>query len=238
MKTMLCVLLLFVQCSFAFAGELPPFNGLVEPKEIVDFSSQISGIIEKISVERGDWIKRGQVLVTLKSGVEKAAVEVALARVKFAERKLVRNEQLFQKKLISIHEKDELETEIQLARLELAEARERLALRTIKSTIDGVVITREGAAGEYVGEEDSFLTIAQIDPLYVEIIVPDDYMGLIEKGAEADVQLQVQPSLSRRAKVVVVDRIIDAASGTFGVRLELKNPDLKLPVGVKCQVLF
>lgn len=238
MKKILCAALLFACVSSAGAGELPLFDGLVEPKEVIEFSSQISGIIEKMSVERGDWVKRGQVLVTLKSGVEKAAVEVALARVKFAERKLVRNEQLYQKKLISTHDKDELETEIQLAHLELEEARERLALRTIKSTINGVVVKREGAPGEYVGEEDSFLTIAQLDPLYVEIVVPDEYLGLIKKGAEADVQLQTQQNVSRRAKVVIVDDVLDAASSTFGVRLELENADLKLPVGVKCQVVF
>jgi len=40
------------------------------------------------------------------------------------------------------------------------------------------------------------------------------------------------------ARVTVVDRVIDAASGTFGVRLALPNPDLKLPAGLKCRVKF
>ena len=40
------------------------------------------------------------------------------------------------------------------------------------------------------------------------------------------------------AKVTVVDRVVDAASGTFGVRLELPNHDLKLPAGLKCSVRF
>ncbi len=37
------------------------------------------------------------------------------------------------------------------------------------------------------------------------------------------------------AKVVIVDQVIDAASGTFGVRVELPNPKLELPAGLKCQ---
>jgi membrane fusion protein, multidrug efflux system len=40
------------------------------------------------------------------------------------------------------------------------------------------------------------------------------------------------------AKVMVVDRVMDAASGTFGVRMELPNPHLKLPAGLKCSVSF
>jgi len=40
------------------------------------------------------------------------------------------------------------------------------------------------------------------------------------------------------AKVTVVDRVVDAASGTFGVRLELPNPNYRLPAGLKCKVPF
>jgi multidrug efflux pump subunit AcrA (membrane-fusion protein) len=38
--------------------------------------------------------------------------------------------------------------------------------------------------------------------------------------------------------VVVVDKVVDAASGTLGVRLELPNPDNKIPAGIKCRVTF
>ena len=40
------------------------------------------------------------------------------------------------------------------------------------------------------------------------------------------------------APVTIVDRVVDAASGTFGVRLELPNPDRDIPVGLQCQVRF
>lgn len=40
------------------------------------------------------------------------------------------------------------------------------------------------------------------------------------------------------ATVTVVDRVIDAAIGTFGVRLSLPNPDYRLPAGLRCQVRF
>jgi hypothetical protein len=40
------------------------------------------------------------------------------------------------------------------------------------------------------------------------------------------------------AKVIIVDRVIDAASGTFGVRLEIPNPEYQLPAGPKCRMIF
>ncbi len=176
-------------------------------------------------------------LARLKSSVETAAVKLAEARVEFGKRKAVRNEELYKKQLISIHEKDEIETEIQLAELALTEARERLALRTIRSTIDGVVVERMGSPGEYVGEEP-FLTIARINPLNVELVVPVDFFGAIKEGAAVQVILPEPVGGSYPAKVVIVDQVIDAGSGTFGVRVELPNPKLKLPAGLNCQVIF
>ena len=40
------------------------------------------------------------------------------------------------------------------------------------------------------------------------------------------------------ARVVIVDQVIDAASGTFGIRLELPNNKYKIPAGLRCQVEF
>ena len=241
MKSIICslgaALLAIFVVGHAFAADIPILEGLVEPSEIVDFSSHVPGIIEELNVERGDQVKKGQILAKLESGIEKAAVNLAQARVEFGLRKAQRNEDLYKRQLISVHEKDEIETEILLARLELAEAEEHLKIRTIHSTIDGIVIERLGTAGEYVGEEP-FLTVARIDPLYVEVVVPVEYMGKIKKGGYARVNLEEQLGKSYRAKIIIVDRIMDAASGTFGVRLELPNPRLRLPAGLKCSVDF
>lgn len=233
---MICLLMLLLANTVS-ATELPPLEGLIEPGELVEFSSQMPGIIEKITVRRGSHVRQGQVLVQLKSGVEKATVKLAEARVEFNRRKAKRSYELFKRELISAHDKDELETEIQLAELELDLARERLALRTIISTIDGVVVDLTGTAGEYVGEEP-FLTIAKIDPLHVELVVPVQFFGAIKVGAQVQVHLGQPVGGSYRATVVIVDQVIDATSGTFRVRLKLPNPKLELPAGLRCKVIF
>ncbi|NLC70125.1 MAG: efflux RND transporter periplasmic adaptor subunit [Desulfuromonadaceae bacterium] len=237
MNRWLVLLFLMGWGNAAFARELPSFEGLTEPKQRVGFSSQVEGILEDVKVERGDRVTRGQILARLKSGVEVASVRLAQARVEYGQRKSLRNQELYKKQLISIHDKDELETEIQLAQLQLVEAQERLALRTIRSTVDGVVVSRQGSPGEYVGEEP-FLTVAQINPLNVELVIPVEFFGTIREGMDVHVVLDDPVGGSHPAKVVIVDQMIDAASGTFGVRVELPNPKLNLPAGLKCHVVF
>ncbi|MEW6664095.1 MAG: efflux RND transporter periplasmic adaptor subunit [Thermodesulfobacteriota bacterium] len=213
------------------------FDGLIEPSEVVKLSSPVQGTLAEITVERGDRVKKGQIIARLNYNVEKAAVDLAQARVEFARRKVARNEDLYKKELISIHEKDEMETELRVSELQLHEARERLELRTIRCTVDGVVVERLLSPGEYVGE-DPILRIARINPLYVEVVVPAEKFGRIRKGMVATVKPELPISGKWIAHVIIVDTVIDAASGTFGVRLEMPNPDYRLPAGLKCKVIF
>jgi membrane fusion protein (multidrug efflux system) len=231
------LVILFFSVASAMPQQELTFDGLIEPSEVVDVSSQVAGILEEVMVERGDRITKGQVIAKLKSDLEEAAMELAMARVEFGKRKVLRNEDLYQKELISIHEKDEMETELRISELQMREAQEKLEIRTICSTVDGVVVERFLSPGEYVGE-DPIMRIARIDPLYVEVIVPAEKFGMIKKDDRAEVSLDVPKPREYNASVVIVDRVIDAASGTFGVRLILPNPDYLLPAGLKCKVKF
>lgn len=232
-----CLMIFFSAVAGVPAQEGRSFDGLIEPSEVVEVSSQIPGTLEKIMVERGDRVKKGEVIARLNSKIERAAVDLAIARKEFGERKVLRNEELYKKELISIHDKDEMETELKISELQLREAQEKLSIRIIRSPIDGIVAERFLSPGEYVGEEP-IMEIVRINPLYVEVIIPVEFYGKIEKGMQAEIRPEFPDPKKYSASVVIVDRIIDAASGTFGVRLELPNPDYSLPAGLKCKVLF
>jgi membrane fusion protein (multidrug efflux system) len=72
----------------------------------------------------------------------------------------------------------------------------------------------------------------------VEVIVPVEFFGRITMGMRAEVKPEFPDPRTYSADVIIVDKIIDAASGTFGVRLELPNPGNHLPAGLKCKVVF
>jgi multidrug efflux pump subunit AcrA (membrane-fusion protein) len=57
-------------------------------------------------------------------------------------------------------------------------------------------------------------------------------------GMRARVMPESPVGGSYDAQVTVVDRVVDAASGTFGVRLALPNPDHRIPAGIRCQIEF
>ena len=93
------------------------------------------------------------------------------------------------------------------------------------------------ATGESI-ENRPLLKIASIDPLNVEIIAPVALFGKIKEGMKAIVKPEEPIGGKHTAKVVIVDLVLDAASGTFGIRLQLPNRKYKLPAGLRCQVDF
>ena len=82
------------------------------------------------------------------------------------------------------------------------------------------------------------LKLAQVNPLKVEVIIPLNMFGTIKKGMTVQVFPEKPVGGSYKAKVVIVDPVVDSASGTFGVRLELPNKNQKIPAGLTCDAKF
>jgi RND family efflux transporter MFP subunit len=255
-------LIVFLMLSAdAIWAETVEYDGLIEPYMVVEIGAPAEGIVAKVTVDRSSPVKQGQTLVELESSVERAAFEKAKALAAFdGEIGLQQTQLAFAKRVhnriktlaaISTHDKDQAATEIRLtqfrlekarenravAKLELKKARAMLARRSIKSSISGVVVERYVSLGEYVNNQP-LLRVAQIDPLRIEVIVPAQMFGKINPGMTATVIPDLPEYGKHSATVTLADKVIDSASSTFGVRLELPNPEQQMPSGLKCLVRF
>ena len=237
---------------------------VIEASEIAEVSTAVRGIMWNVNVDRGDWVEKGQVLAELEASVEEATVTLARAqaestkevearkaRVDLARKQLRRVRELSTSQVVASQVVDEAETNMvveelaldqayedrRFAALELERAQAVLDLRTIRSPITGVVVQIYTSASELV-ELRPIMQIAQIDPLYVEAIAPVERFGTIEEGAVLEVFPEEPIGGSFTATVSLVERVIDASSGTFGIRLVLPNPDRSLPAGLQCRLGF
>lgn len=208
---------------------------ILVPNKTIEVSSPVEGVLDRLLIERGDRVHKGQRIMQLHSEIEQAQVALAKERAFFGDRTVARNDQLGE--LLSDHEKDEIFTDAQMAKLELQEIETRLQMKTLKSPISGLVIETHREEGEFVSEEP-VVTIVSIDPLYAEIVAPVSFLGKVEKGDIATLDLEYLDKQGLQAKVKTVDPVIDAASGTFRIRLELPNPKAAIPSGLRCKVGF
>lgn len=241
---------------------------LIEPFQKIELRSSVEAQIEKVLVDRGSFVKKDQELVRLVSGVEEAAKAAAQYRsrmqgqlrsaetkVDYLKQKLRRREELVGQGFVSGQDRDDTASELLLAEAELLSARDDQELasleyqrqlqlvqqRHLRSPFSGVVTERLQNPGELaqVGETARpILRLAQTHPLRIEVILPVALYGKVKVGHKAQVVSDMPVNSQYLAVVRIVDTVVDSASGTFGVRLELPNPKGDIPAGVKCRVTF
>jgi RND family efflux transporter MFP subunit len=251
----------WLPATSASAGDLAC---VIKPYLEVAVGTAVEGVIQTVSVDRGDWVTKGQPIVMLESSVEEATVALAKAKaeaeatikstqakVAFSTRKLERAMDLFKSNSIANHEVDEAQTEKILAEMAHLEAIEnkRIAelewhrataarnLHTIHSPLTGVVVERLLSPGE-LARQTPILKLAQVNPLRVEVFAPLSWLGKLKPGMRGEVRPEGSGQTTYMAKITVVNRVVDSASGTFGVRLEMPNPNNALPAGLACTVDF
>jgi RND family efflux transporter MFP subunit len=259
--TCLLAITLLLASPRAHAAEL---DCLVKPEMYVELSSPVDSVMEKMLVETGDTVARGQPLAQLEASVERARVRLARLQAKsvseiknreeqlrYAKQYHARMADLLSQNSVSQYEADKAATEVAIAQIELNKANEKwriaqsnlelaqaqLALRTIRSPIDGIVVDRYAMVGESVSDR-TIMKLAKVNPLKVELIAPTEYFGLIQKGMEVEIYPEQPSNQVFIATVTVVDQLIDPASGSFTVRMLLPNPEDKLVGGVNCLANF
>lgn len=248
----------------AAVGGMSDFSCLIKPYAVVAVGAPVEGLVESVTVDRGDLVKQGQVLATLESSLEKATVSVAKAkaeveaatkssqtRYEFSVRKLERAEEMQKSASIARQELDEARTEKNLSEISKIEAAEHkriaqaeyeqaemaLALRTVRSPISGMVLERYLSPGEQT-RQSPILRLAQLDPLRVEVFAPLAWLGKITKGMQARIEPEGSGAVPVTAIVTAVNLVIDSASRQFRVRLEFPNPEYRVSAGLTCSVHF
>lgn len=247
--------------SSSAAAAARPLGCLIEPDRIADVGTQVVGLVSALHVDRGDRVRAGQRLLSMAADVERANVGVAERRARvdadvraaevslvMAQQKMHRADSLVTQNFISEQALEVARGENELAVQKLRQAQSQreiwgqerrvaeaqLALRTVRSPFDGVVAERFVNLGERV-EDRPLMRVAVIDPLRVELMVPTSQYGSVSTGDRIPIQPELPGAEPVLATVTHVDRVLDAASNSFRVRLKLPNPQHKLPAGLRCK---
>lgn len=237
---------------------------LIEPGASSQVAASSPGVLAKVMVERGDTVKRGQVLAILDNDVELALLKAAKTRsatlagvvAAKAARDMASQKLSRTKKLEALNYNARLELELAHGELALAQSRlqlardehkasksdfdvaqSQLARRKVISPIDGIVADRLLNPGERA-DGRPIVRVIKLDSLRVEVILPSSQFGKVSAGMNGEITPQVADASKVSGTVEQVDRFIDAASGTFRARLTIDNADLSVPAGVRCQVNF
>ena len=217
----------------------------LNPDRVAHVTPLAEGQVAEVSAALGDEVKKGQVLVTLRSvALGEARSELARARtaVRVAEANYQRQETLQREGIGAQKALLEARGELDSAHASLAAARSRLGVYgaagttgasvAIKSPLDGVVIERHATPGEVADPEKPLFVVADTRRVWVTGRVYEQDVALIRRGADATITLEAFRGRSWTGKVAYVATVLDQATRTLGIRVELDNQEGVLRPGM------
>lgn len=206
------------------------FTGTVEPFVQNNISPSMGIRIDKINVEVGDKVRKGQVLVEmdkqqfLQSQVQLTNLETDYARIS----------KLYEQGGVSKQQLDQTKTQLDVLR----HATQNLSENTsLISPISGVVTERLYDQGDiYSPSAGRVVTVMQVDKVKVKINVSEQYFPAIKMGMPVYVALDVYPGETFSGKVSLIYPSLDPTTRTFGVEVTIVNGDMRLRPGMFSKV--
>lgn len=229
-----CLLLTLLIAPPLLAQGTAPHEGVAQPFKTVTLSASLREVITHISVEEGQRMKEGEVVVSLESEKEKLAVERLEQMLEKARFDALAAKRLFDANVSS--KDDMLAKEVELKRVtaELNIAKAELVERSITAPISGVVVHRLKEVGEAVNEADPILQVMDADRLLVLFHLETPLLTQVKMGDAAEVTFsEVQPQVVKKGKIHFIDPQVDARSGLFRVRVLVDNQDGAARPGMK-----
>jgi len=191
--------------------------------------AEAEGRVERLQVEEGDPVTKGQVLAVLVQDEAKIALSKVELKASNASAALERAKDTHDQGLISAEAYDTLDMEYEFARQEVAEAEWRLAKTVIRAPFSGRVTERFITLGQHLRPGDELFTVADYDPLVARIYLPERDVMELEEGREVRITLAANAEFSFTGRVRQIAPVVDTATGTVKVTVEAVRP----PAGVR-----
>ncbi|MGQ0812530.1 MAG: efflux RND transporter periplasmic adaptor subunit [Nitrospiraceae bacterium] len=223
---------------------------------MAEITALVRGRVVDVYADLGQQVKAGDLLAILYSGELGMAQSVYLkagAKLYVAEKSYERAKMLLQEKVIGLAESQRRQGEMLSVRAEKREAQDRLRLLgmnedqirrldrdqkihsyvPITAPFDSRVIARNLTKGEVVETTEKLFTVADLSEVWVSANIPEKDIPFIHSGASGveqmvDVLLTAYPGEVFHGKVTYIGDVLDPATRTMKLRLELPNPDRKL----------
>ena len=233
-------------------------NGTLNPVELVNVGTQVSGTVSKIYVDFNDQIEEGQVLAELDPALFRAQLQQAEANVmnaqaslKLAENKMARNLALKEQGFISSDGLNMFEQQLDAARAQLALSKAQLArdranfyYSVIKSPISGVVVARNVEIGQTVAAVFQTPVLFQIAKdlrqMQIDTSVAEADIGQLRLGQQANFTVDAfhEREFAGTVKQVRLNPSIQQNVVTYNVVVTVANEDGALLPGMTANVRF
>ncbi len=221
-------------------------TGELQAPEHAEIAAEVAGRISEIAVREGNRVEADTVVLEIdregrELDLQSARAGLAEARASLAEqeREVARIRQLHERQVASESRLDTAKTQLALARSRVDAARAALgvaerALRkaSVRAPFSGFVARRLVSRGEFVQAGQPLFELVALDPIEVELHLPEVDSGRVVVGQAVAVRVAPHPDEVFHGRLSYVSPTIDPRSRTLRVKAELANADGRLRPGL------
>ncbi len=212
-------------------------SGTVEAEMSVDIVAETNGVVEKLNVEEGDSVKKGQILAVVNFEELKLSKDKAEVALKEAENTFKRTKNMFDRQLVSQEDYDNARFNYNQKKLDFDNARVKYEKSMIKAPFDGVVTERFITAGQYLTMNQKAFSLVNRDLLKVNVFIPEERVRELKVGMSAKL-ISEAANQTYKGNVKRVSHVVDPSTGTVKVTVYVKHdPNIRPGMFVKVRLL-
>ncbi|MCJ7555442.1 MAG: efflux RND transporter periplasmic adaptor subunit [Gammaproteobacteria bacterium] len=197
-----------------------------------DVIAKVGGEVRQLLVEEGDEVKAGQVLAVLDGDRLRLELKQTEANMNKLEREYQRNLDLHDKGLVSVGAFENIKYELDALRAGYDRAKLELSYTQLRAPIDGVIAERFIKVGNTLSANDRTFHVTTLKPLIIYLHAPEKEYRKIQPGQSSMVEVDALKGRRFPADVARISPIIDPASGTFKITIEVDDPSRNLKPGM------
>ncbi|MGZ5236438.1 MAG: efflux RND transporter periplasmic adaptor subunit [Caldimonas sp.] len=220
--------------------------GTLKANQESELAANASGRVMRTMVERGSYVARGQAIAqldvriaSLSASEAEANVETARTQKAAAQTECARYGQLFERGAITQQEYDRQTTSCKTATSSTAAAETHVELAkqtlsdgTVRAPFPGLVSERYVSVGEYVMPSTKVAHIVDIDPLRLELTIPEQNIGAVQKGLKVEFQVAAFPARTFTGVVNYIGPSVRATTRDLVFEAQVPNKDKLLRPGL------
>lgn len=213
------------QSYLSSVGTLNAVNG-------VDLSADVSGIVKEIRFNSGQYVNKGDVVITLDTDIEEAALKDARAKLKLAEINFDRDKKLFDRHVASQAALDISYSRLQEAQSDVESVLARIKQKTITAPFAGRIGIRQINLGQYISPGANMVTLQALNPLYVNFNLPEQYLPNLFLNQAIDISVNFGSGKTVHGKITAINSKVDQSTRNILVQATIPNEKYVLYPGM------
>lgn len=197
--------------------------GTLRSKQNVMLRPEVSGRVQSLGFTDGGRVRKGDVIMQLEDGLQRAEIRQAEAQTSIARANLKRNQELVAQNFVAQRVVDEAAAQLQVVEAQMSLACARWDRMRVIAPFDGTVGIRNVNIGDYVKDGADLVNLEDISSMFVDFRLPERFIGKIRREQAIEMQLDALPGRLFKAKIDAIDPQLDANGRSVLIRAVLPN---------------